>query len=130
MRLTELDPQWLMFEGRRVGFMFRCPLADPDKRRWWQICFVERFYVMKGRDGHYTSDEVGFEPDSQCGIVSACLPEAVDWFQGCNADHCWTVAGCIENANFETMTVTPSLDGSQGGLWHGYITNGEIVGGI
>ena len=36
----------------------------------------------------------------------------------------------IDVATFETMTVTPSLDGSAAGNWHGFITNGEIVGGI
>ena len=52
------------------------------------------------------------------------------WAQYCNQASGWTVAGGIENATFDTMTVTPSLDGSAGGLWHGFITNGEIVGGI
>jgi hypothetical protein len=31
---------------------------------------------------------------------------------------------------FDTMSLTPSVDGSHFGHWHGYITNGEIVGGI
>jgi hypothetical protein len=41
----------------------------------------------------------------------------------------WTIVGGIEIASFETMAVTPSIDGSPGGLWHGFITNGEIVVG-
>jgi hypothetical protein len=53
-----------------------------------------------------------------------------DDVQGCLPDLAWTVAGGIDTATFETMTVTPSLDGSKGGLWHGHITNGEIVGGL
>ena len=28
--------------------------------------------------------------------------------------------------NFDTMTVTPSIDASGSGNWHGFITNGEI----
>ncbi len=27
---------------------------------------------------------------------------------------------------FETMTITPSIDASASGHWHGFITNGEI----
>jgi hypothetical protein len=42
----------------------------------------------------------------------------------------WQIAGGIENASFQTMTLTPSLDGSPAGNWHGFITNGHIVGGI
>jgi hypothetical protein len=50
--------------------------------------------------------------------------------QMANESFAWTVAGGIENASFEMMTVMPSIDGSAGGLWHGFITNGEIVGGF
>jgi hypothetical protein len=123
--LTELAPRWLEFEGRRVGFIFRCPL--PDRRDHWQTCFVEKFYLFKGRDGTYdhAGDSAG-TPDSQCGIVDACAPEAMGHWQGCKSDFQWTIAGGIENASFETLTVTPSLDGSAGGNWHGFITDGEI----
>lgn len=129
MKLTDLEPKWLLFEGRRVGFIFRCPL--PEKRTRWQTCFVESFYLFKGRDGSYrgAGDSAG-TPDSQCGIVNACAPEASGDWQGCKSDCCWVIAGGIENASFETLSVTPSIDGSAGRNWHGYITNGEIVGGL
>lgn len=128
MRLTDIDPHWLTFEGRRVGFVFRSPLTA--QRKWWQTCFVERFYTFKGRDGTYRYEDEAHCPDSQCGIVARSCPDAKEWFQPCNSDHQWAVAGGIENASFETLTVAPSIDGSAGGLWHGHITNGEIVGGI
>lgn len=129
MRLVDLDPRWLIFEGRRVGFIFRCPLSG-KRGQWWQTCFVERFFLFKGRDGEYRCDEDPFTPDSQCGIVTECVPEAREWFQPCNPDHLWSIAGGIENASFDLVSVTPSLDGSKGGLWHGHITNGQIVGGL
>ena len=28
--------------------------------------------------------------------------------------------------NFATMTITPSIDASASGNWHGFIVNGEI----
>jgi hypothetical protein len=134
VKLIDLDPHWLIFEGRRVGFIFRCPL--PGRREQWQTCFVEKFYMFKSRAGTYSSDDIGFEPDSQCGIVHACAGDYIrdpgnscNW-QSCKADHQWTVEGGIANATFETISVTPSLDGSAGGNWHGHITNGEIVGGV
>lgn len=65
--------------------------------------------VFEGVDG-----DTGFRPD----------------IQGCSAGTKWNIAGGIEAASFDTLTVTPSLDGSAGGNWHGFITNGEIVGGL
>lgn len=32
----------------------------------------------------------------------------------------------FEGNDFATMTVTPSIDASASGNWHGFITNGEI----
>jgi hypothetical protein len=127
MNLLDLDAEWLMFEGRRVGFIFR----SPTNRDWWQTCFVEKFSHFKGRDGTYdrAGDDAG-SPDSQCGIVKDCAPAAGSNFQMCNVDHQWSVEGGIENASLSTITVTPSLDGSKGGLWHGFVTNGQIVGGL
>lgn len=129
MKLIDLDPKWLIFEGQRVGFIFRCPL--PNGRTNWQTCFVKKFYLFKGRDGTYdrAGDSCG-TPDSQCGIIDVCAPEAFGKWQGCNSEFQWTVDGGIANADFDTISVTPSLDGSAGGNWHGHITNGEIVGGL
>lgn len=107
MRLTDLDPCWLMKDGRRVGFTFRSP-TDP---KWRQSCFPDpppRREQWDLFEAHHGDDGV----------------------QGSNPDAHWSIAGGIEAATFETMTVAPSLDGSPGGLWHGHITSGAIVGGI
>jgi hypothetical protein len=108
MKLTDLDPQWILRGDRRIGFTFR----SPTKQAWRQSCFIE-----------------GVSHGEQRRIFESMFaaPHAV---QGCNPDCAWTVAGGIDAASFETMTVTPSLDGSAGGLWHGFITNGAINGGI
>lgn len=133
MKLLELEPKWLMFDGRRVGFVFRCPTRQDN----WQTCFVEKFYLFKSRTGEYLRDAIGewlgSAPDSQCAIIkdalTADIADSHRW-QSCNPDHQWTVEGGIANASFETISVMPSLDGSAGGNWHGFVTNGEIVGGI
>lgn len=103
MRIIDLDPKWLVRDGKRVGFTFVSP-TDP---KWRQSCFV-----------------VAIPSREQWDIFGE------DDVQGCKPTFAWNVAGGIERASFETMTVTPSLDGSKGGLWHGHITNGKIVGGI
>jgi len=120
MRLTDLDPRWLMYEGRRVGFIFR----SPTKRDWWQTCFVERFNLFNSGVGPW---ENGTTRDSQCAIIRASAPEVGQNWQGCDNKCAWIVAGGIEKATFETMSVTPSLDGSKGGLWHGFIRAGEAT---
>jgi hypothetical protein len=113
MKLISLDPRWLMKDGVRKGFVFRTPVPNPKKVRFWQSCF--------------------FEPTphaEQRKMFDDALPETgASQVQGCNAACGWTLTGTPEDASFDTITITPSLDGSAGGLWHGYITAGEIVGG-
>jgi hypothetical protein len=102
MKLTNLDPKWLLRDGVRIGFTFVSP-TDP---KWRQSCFPDPPSRQEQWDlfeAHHGDDGV----------------------QGCTPGQHWTIAGGIEAATFETMTVTPSLDGSAGGLWHGFITNGE-----
>lgn len=137
MRLTDLDPRWLLDGGRRVGFVFRCPLWDRDaKYQWWQTCFFEagRKTLVCRDPACYQADSWDC-PHSQMGLAKAAgVPS--DNVQGCKVECAWQVIGPNgqpmppDLATFETLSVTPSLDGSAGGLWHGHVTNGEIVGGI
>lgn len=118
MKLTELDPRWLLdSSGKRVGFAFISPTkawAQPiGHKPFWQTCMENPPQVSEQID---LWDANGFEDHH--------------FLQPCNPNARWTIAGGIENASFETMTVTPSLNGADGGLWHGHITNGVIVGGI
>lgn len=112
MRLIDLDPRWLTREGLKIGFAFFSPI-NPSYR---QTCFVVMDLGFKGQ----------LKAMEQAGLVEE---DSGNW-QACRNDFAWNIEGGIENAKFETITVTPSLDGSKGGLWHGFITNGEIVGGI
>lgn len=115
MKLVDLDPTWLLRDGKRVGFTFHTPTPSAWSRTTGKLerqsCFPQ--------------------PPSISAQVDL-FDEAHDdeMVQPCNSKQHWQIAGGIDTADFETMTVTPSLDGSAGGLWHGFITNGEIVGGI
>lgn len=116
MRLIDLDPRWLMKDGRRVGFIFISPAQrkradgteNPTPHR--QTCFPAPTPSKQQRN-----------------LFEAMFGDDDFLVQGCNPACSWTIAGGIDNATFETMTVTPSLDGSAGGLWHGFITNGAIT---
>lgn len=113
MRLVDLDPRWLVKDGQRVGFIFKSPanpafwqscfLASPPRREQWAL-FVD---ALKGDD-----EDRGFG----CSQV-----------QGCSQGTHWTIAPEIATADFNNLTVRPSLDGSAGGLWHGFITDGQIA---
>lgn len=117
MKLIDLDPRWLLRDGKRVGFIFKSPL--PDKREWWQSCFPVPTPRMEQND-FFNAALADLSDGSNADYLFTKV-------QGCKEECGWAIAGGIENASFETMSVTPSLDGSAGGLWHGHITNGEIV---
>ncbi len=112
MRLLDLEPRWILIDGKRVGFVFRSPIRADN---FWQTCFPE---------------PVGTNRRDQWDLAQEALGDDRAVIQGCNREHRWAIAGGIDTASFETITVTPSLDGSAGGGWHGHITNGDIVGGI
>lgn len=130
MRLTDLDPRWLVKDGERVGFIFRCPL--PGRRENWQTCFWNPPPLFGRSDDD--DDEFPHGPDSQYGIVARSCPDigpkALHDVQGCDHAAHWTCTPAPAEASFDTISVMPSLDGSRGGNWHGHVTNGEIVGGI
>lgn len=105
MKLFDLDPVWIIRDGRRAGFIFR----SPANRAMWQSCFFEPtphrvqrelFVGIVGQDAHRV--------------------------QGCNPSCAWTCDPPAEKATFTDISVHPSLDGSRGGLWHGWIKNGEV----
>ena len=55
MRLTDLDPRWLMRDGKRVGFVFVCP----TDQAWRQSCFAvvvpsqEQWKLFEAMFGEY-----------------------------------------------------------------------------
>lgn len=112
MRLRDLDPHWLMKDGARVGFVFVSPTRTTE---WmYQSCFEDGPAIRE-----------------QLRLFARLFPgEPWAVVQPCRQGARWAIAGGIESATWDTMTVTPSLDGSAGGNWHGFITNGEMVGGL
>lgn len=116
MRLVDLDPRWIEKDGVKVGFVFKSPTpymrsdGTPNPQPYWQSCF--------------------FQPtptDIQRDIFEEMFGDDDFLVQGCFQECAWAVHG---EMSFDTLTVSPSLDGSRGGLWHGFIQNGCIVGGL
>ena len=101
MKLTDLEPRWINPE--RSVFIFRCPARPNDA---WLSC---KRVAMRIRDQMDMFRE-------------AVKDDAVKVVVPMEPDYCWAISG----DDFSTMTVSPSIDASKAGHWHGHITNGEI----
>lgn len=113
-KLTNLDPRWLTDGNRRIGIMFKCP--EGDGTRGYQTCFFYECCYKEQREAVWRAAADLADENKYFGDWQPCGPFA------------WSLGDVrIEDANFETLTVTPSIDGSRAGNWHGHITNGACV---
>jgi hypothetical protein len=99
MRLTELNPKWLVKDGQRFGLIFKCPCCQDV----WLSC---KSIHMRGFD--------------QLNMFARVVGEAV--VLPCRYDKSWS----IEGDSFENLTISPAIDASMFCHWHGFITDGEI----
>lgn len=119
MKLTDLDPVWLGLEGDHVGIMFRCPHC----RETWLSCFWvgmpiwgEEIAAPRSWSGQFGYIREALDRLKLEGIEeNAVVP--------CSAGLAWNRTG----DTFDNLTLTPSLDASASGHWHGFITNGAIT---
>ncbi len=95
--LTELEPRWWTFSGFVHGADVRAGLSF--------ICP----HCMKQRLAVSFSNPI--DPQGWVGRTGMVIVSA------------WTRTG----DTFETLTLTPSIDATASGHWHGHITNGEMV---
>lgn len=116
VRLTDLDPRWWADPGRSgQGMTFMCPHCQTVRLG---IAFTN---PLDGGAPHpVTLDDKlrfvhGEEWSDKPGDVAICdVPPG---------KACWTRTGKA----FDALTITPSVDASASGHWHGFITNGQIV---
>ena len=99
MRLVDLNPLWL----NRHLFVFWCPHCHKT--------------LLSCKNAVMSRWE-------QCDLFAARFGYAS--VVPCKPEFAWVFA---DGARFETIDVTPSLDASASGHWHGHITAGEIRGG-
>ena len=109
MKLLELDPKWWTVDGRVVGCHFLCPHCRKESVG---IAFANP--VDGGAPGP--------------AILAGGMPKEVHAALFENRiftippGHQWTRTG----DTFENLSLTPSVDASRAGCWHGFVTNGEI----
>jgi hypothetical protein len=99
MKLTDLSPRWVTPDL----FIFK----NPTGGECWLSCKRVEMPIREQMELCYRA-----HPDMK---GTSIVPM--------KADFAWSFTG----NNFETMTVTPSIDASSSGNWHGFITNGEIT---
>ena len=109
MKLTDLSPEWLSPDM----FIFKNPTGGDD----WLTCKCRVMRHKEQRILVWGYDEGDYD----------CQPETATKWEGINVvlceDKCaWNFSG----TDFNTLTVTPSVDASKSGNWHGHITNGVI----
>ncbi len=104
MKLTDLEPRWVGITREAVG-------------KWPEIRFQVgvSFLCPCCRDQRIAVIFANFiDPNNTADRIQWAWP---------SVENKWQRSG----DTFETLTLTPSIDVSQHGHWHGSITNGEIA---
>jgi len=105
VRLTDLDPKWIVLRdgGDVVGITFRCPHCPAGERG--KTTFLGVMFT-------HGIDRDGTDTDEQ---------DWPDYMIQHPKEHFWLRTG----EAFESLTLSPSIDASGVGHWHGFIENGE-----
>lgn len=124
MKLVDLKPKWMRIHGEAVAIIFLCPrcvsrgAGCERKRLTWLTCTFKALGNREQRDM----------------IAAIIVSEPADFAATGTEEHdvvgCKTLAWKRSTKLLETISITPSLDASKAGHWHGHITNGEIMGGL
>ncbi len=115
MRLTELEPRWFDVPGigtDKDGVAFLCPcascIANPSKRTRLAAQFA---------------NPVGADPKPLMSLEDKLRHAHELGTFDVPPGYLWKRTG----ETFETLTLSPSVDASASGHWHGHITDGEVI---
>ena len=105
MKLIDLQPHWIVLPNanEKYGVTFRCPHCPPGERG--ETTYLGVWFAQPlDPDNH---------PDINWPDYMLTHPERKYWQR--------------TGETFETLTLWPSVDASQHGHWHGFVSNGEIT---
>jgi hypothetical protein len=114
MRLAELEPRWWSQDGRHgQGVTFRCPCprcqAGPRTVRL-AVAFANPLDLGDPVDmGHKKAWWPAMGGGPHCEDL---VPPGIHWNR--------------TGDTFDTLSISPSVDASAAGHWHGFITKGEV----
>lgn len=114
MTLSELNPRWFAEEGRRgQGVTFECPccIGKPNGVR------LAAAFVPPLDGGAPVSLKAStiyplLWPTDGSSDGRVTVPPGIHWLR--------------TGDTFEALTLSPSIDASGAGHWHGWVQNGEI----
>ena len=104
VKLTDLEPEWLTSDV----FIFKSPTGRGD----WLTC-----------------KRVAMSTKDQQKLIYGDWMDASTRTKWVGKSVVLTTPDCawkFEGNDFKTLTVTPSVDASASGNWHGFITSGAI----
>lgn len=116
MRLVELKPRW-WGDGRRVlGMSFVCPLyaAHNCGHSFCRLGVTFANPPDGGPPGPVVTDT------GMPKLIRDLVHEVREF--DVPPGHRWTRSG----DTWDALTLTPSIDASKAGCWHGHITNGDV----
>lgn len=108
MKLTDLSPHWISLGPDKsgddhLGITFRCPHCPVGERG--ETTYLGVWFAQPVDPNHH--------PDIDWPTYMLVHP----------TQHFWQRTG----ETFDTLTLTPSVDASAHGHWHGFITNGDVT---
>lgn len=116
MRLTELNPRWCSVAGRSgQGVTFDCPHC-----RKARLCVFFANPLDGGTPLPCWKDTGVAHP--VLDLYFAEHDASPPGFEVVPPGYLWQRSG----ETFESLTLTPSVDASASGHWHGFITAGEV----
>jgi len=104
VKLTDLQPEWLTHDA----FIFKNPTGGND----WLTC--KRVVMPTNEQQKLIYGDWMDESTRTKWVGKPVVLTTPD------------MAWAFEGNDFATLTVSPSIDASASGNWHGFITNGEI----
>jgi hypothetical protein len=130
MRLAELDPKWWAEPGRHgQGVVFLCPHCRagfiavpftnpldggaPFSVGTEQARPISRLWAILYGDLDAPAERGELREGAVLPVGAWVIPPG----------YAWQRAG----ETFETLTLSPSVDASAAGCWHGFVTNGEAA---
>ncbi len=114
MRLLDLNPRWFDVPGvggAKDGVTFECPGA----------CCAGK--PERQRIGVQFANPIGAEPKPLMPVEEKLRHVHELRTFDVPPGHLWTRTG----EDFETLTLTPSINAEAAGHWHGFVTNGNIT---
>jgi hypothetical protein len=140
MKLTELEPQFIVYREKMERGRFVKPGIDPARGNWTDDDFEERDHMQQS----YHHVDTLAEAQGIMFLCPICFVKnagsigthlcqvtfsgrGVLDHQGCHGTEDKPTRWEVSGSGYEDLTTKPSIQLLGGCNWHGFITNGEVT---